>query len=181
MSSSPRGPTARRPRPGHRSGQEGFALILALIVTMTLALIVAGAAQVILADQDMGQLTRWDATALYLALAAAEQQIYVLKGNKDGGAVPDTNYPVTADRRFWYSTSLASPDGCLLNCTGNVSSRRWRIRATGEIRQYNPDSTWTVVQSRTILAEVDITYAGTSPTYGTPLQVTIRRWEEALP
>jgi hypothetical protein len=150
-------------------------------VTLALALIVAGVAQVILADQEMGRLTRWDATALYLAQAAVEHQVYMLKADKSAGAIPDTNYPVTPDRRFWYSTSLTPPDGCQLNCTGNVSSRRWRIRATGEIRQYNPDATWTVLQSRTIVADADITYTGTGPSYGTPLRVTVVRWEEALP
>lgn len=181
MSSSPRVPTASPPKAQRRRGEEGFALVLAIVVTLMLALVAAGIAQVILADQDMGRLTRWDATALYLAGAAIEHQIYLWKGNKDAGAIPATNYPITADQRFWYSTSLTSPDGCLLNCAGNVSSRRWRVRATGEVRQYAPDSTWTVLQSRTLLAEVDITYTGTSPTYGTPLEVTIRRWEEALP
>ncbi|MDR7420073.1 MAG: hypothetical protein QN178_14305 [Armatimonadota bacterium] len=170
-----------RPHSPPRRGQEGFALILAIVVTLTLALIVAGIAQVILADQEMGRLTQWDAAALYLAQAGLEHQIYLLKANKAAGAIPPTSYPVTADQRFWYWTNLSAPDGCLLNCTGNVASRRWRIRATGEIRRYNPDGTWTALQSRTILADVDITYTGTSPTYGTPLRVTVRRWEETLP
>lgn len=31
-----------------------------------------------------------------------------------------------------------------------------------------------------LVAEVDITYDGTSPLYGNPTRVTILRWEEAL-
>ena len=150
---------------------------MAIIVTLIVALIVGGVAQVIVADLEMGRLTRWDTTALYLAQAAIEQQVYLLKANKDAGAIPYTNYPVTADQRTWYVTSFT----CLLNCSGNPSARRWRIQATGELRRYNPDSTWTVLQTRTLVAELDITYGGAAPLYGTPLRVTTLRWEEALP
>jgi hypothetical protein len=152
-----------------------------MVVTLMLAMIVAAIAHLTLADLEMGRLTRWDATAQYLAQAAVEHQIFLLKGNKAAGAIPYTNYPVTIDQRFWYTTSLSSPDGCVLNCAGNVAARRWRVRATGEVRQYDASGGWTVVQTRTILAEVDITYAGTAPAYGNALRVTVLRWEEALP
>jgi Tfp pilus assembly protein PilX len=151
---------------------------MAMLVTLILALVVGGIAQVVVADLNMGRMTRWDVTALYLAEAAIEHQMYLLKASKDAGAVPYTNYPIT-DQQGWYTTSLA----CLLNCpaTPVPSARRWRVQATGELRRYNPDSTYTVLQTRTLVAEVDITYGGSAPLYGTPLQVTIRRWEEALP
>lgn len=150
---------------------------MATIVTLIVALIVGGVAQLVVADLEMGRLVRWDTSATYLAQAAVEHQIYLLKANKDAGAIAYTNYPVTGDQRAWYVTSLT----CLLNCSGNPSARRWRIQATGELRRYNPDSTWVVLQMRTLVAEVDITYTGASPLYGNVLKVTTFRWEEALP
>lgn len=150
-------------------------MIMAIIVTLILALIVGGVAQIVVADLEMSRLVRWDTTATYLAQAAVEHQIYLLKANKDAGAIPYTNYPVTADQRGWYVTAST----CLLNCSGNVAARRWCILATGEIRRYT-DGTFTVLQTRTIRAEVDITYGGASPLYGTPLRVTVLRWEEDL-
>lgn len=151
---------------------------MAIVVTLILALIAGGIAQVVVADLEMGHLTRWDAVALYLAQAALEHQVYLLKEDKDAAAVPYTQYPVTADQRGWYATSLT----CLLNCSGTPapSARRWCVLATGEIRRYNPDATFSVLHSRTIRAEVDITYGGASPLYGTPLKVTVLRWEEDL-
>lgn len=151
---------------------------MAIVVTFVLALIVGGIAQVLVADFEMARLTRWDAEALYLAQAGLEHQIYLLKGNKDAAAVPHTQYPVTADQRGWYATSLT----CVLNCSESPppAARRWCILATGEIRRYTPDATFTVLHSRAIRAEVDITYGGTSPLYGTPLRVTVLRWEEDL-
>lgn len=191
--SSPRVPSARcpdparwqapRPRRGPASGEEGTALILALVVVLILALVAGGIAQVVIAEVEMGRLTRHDVEAQYLAQAGIEHQIYLLKGDKTlTQGIPYTNYPVAPDQRGWYTTG--PPDGnleCLLNCSGNVPARRWRITATGQIRRYNPDSTYAVLQTRTLVAEVDITYDGTSPLYGNPTRVTILRWEEALP
>lgn len=150
---------------------------MAVVVVLILALLTAGIAWMTMAELEMGRLTRWDAIAQYLAQAATEHQVYLLKRDKDAGAIPYTNYP-SSDPDKWYVTSLS----CLLNCTGNPSSRRWSLSATGEIRQYNPDGTWTVLQTRTILTEVDITYDGVAPDlYRYPQEVTVRRWEEALP
>jgi len=169
-------PTGRRRSPSGY-GEEGVALIMAIVITLLVALIVAGIAQVTVADFEMSRLTRWDATAQYLAQAGIEHQSYLLKDNKDAVAIPYTNYPVTADQRYWYVTSLT----CLLNCSGNVSARRWRIQSTGEIRQYNGGS-YTVLQTRAITAQVDITYFGVAPNlYRYPLKVTVLRWEEVLP
>ncbi len=167
-----RAPTPRERRPG----EEGVALILAIVITLLVALIVAGIAQVTVADFEMSRLTRWDTTALYLAQAGIEHQLYVLKGNKDGAGIAYTNYPVTADQRFWYMTTLT----CLLNCASNTAARRWRIQSIGEIRQYD-GVTYTVLQTRTITVEANITYDGTAPVYGYPLKVTLQRWEEAVP
>ena len=150
---------------------------MAIVVTLIVALIVAGIAQVTVADFEMSRLTRWDVTAQYLAQAGVEHQIYLLKGNKDSGAIAYTNYPVTADQRYWYITTLT----CLLNCAGNVAARRWRIQSTGEIRQYNGVG-YTVLQTRTLSAEVNITYDGVAPNlYLYPQRVTVLRWEETLP
>ncbi|MDR7485394.1 MAG: hypothetical protein QN187_08700 [Armatimonadota bacterium] len=189
--SSPRAPTDRRPdaprlpeaRRRGRPAEEGTALVLALVVVLVLAVVAGGIAQLVIAEVDMGRLTRDDTEALYLAQAGIEHQIFLLKGDKTlTQGIPYTNYPAGPDQRGWYTT--APPDGnleCLLNCSGNVTARRWRIRAAGQIRRYHPDGTYSVLQTRTLVAEVDITYDGISPLYGTPTRVTVRRWEEALP
>ena len=157
--------------------EQGVALIMAVVVILILALLVAGIAQVMVSETQMGQATKWDATAQYLAQVGVEHQIYLLKDNKAAASIPYTNYPVTADQAYWYTTTLT----CLLNCAGNVSARRWSVRSTGEIRQYNGVS-YTVLQTRTIVAEVDITYDGVTPNlYRYPQRVTVFRWEEALP
>lgn len=156
------------------AGEQGAALVIALVVVLILGIIVAAIAQRMIAEAEMGRFARWDAEAQYLAQAGVEHQIYLLKANKDAGAIPYTNYPVTGEQRTWFETSLT----CLLNCSGNAAARRWCILSTGEIRRYNPDGTFAVLQTRTIRAEVDITYGGTSPLYGTPLRVTVLRWEE---
>lgn len=150
---------------------------MAIAVALILALLVAGIAWMTVAELEIGRLTRYDAVAQYMAQAAIEHQLYLLKDNKNGGAIAYTNYPSTPGQETWYTTALT----CLLNCTGNVASRRWSIRATGEIRQYSGLS-YTVLQTRTILAEADITYDGLTPNlYRFPQRVTIRRWEEELP
>jgi hypothetical protein len=150
---------------------------MAIVVTLIVALIVAGIAQVTVADFEMNRLTRWDVTAQYLAQAGIEHQIYALKANKDAAAIAYTNFPSTADTRYWYVTSLT----CLLNCSGSVAARRWRIQSTGEIRLYS-GGTYTSLQTRTIAVQVDITYDGVAPNlYAYPQRVTLQRWEETLP
>ena len=150
---------------------------MAVVVALIIALLVAGIAWMTVAELEMGRLTRYDAIAQYMAQAAIEHQLYLLKDNKDAGPIAYTNYPVTPGQETWYTTSLT----CLLNCTGNVATRRWSVRATGEIRQYSGVS-YTVLQTRTILTEVDITYDGVAPTlYRYPQRVTVLRWEEELP
>ncbi len=153
---------------------------MAIVVTMILALIVAGVAQLMIAEADMGRLTRLDAEAQYLAQAGLEHQIYRLKADKTAAAVPYTNYPASADQRSWFVTSRRCLLPALDDCTSNVAARRWCILSTGEIRRYNPDATYEVLQTRTIRAEVDITYGGASPLYGTPTRVTVLRFEEDL-
>lgn len=144
---------------------------MAVVVVLILALLAAGIAWMTVAELEMGRLTRLDAIVQYLAQAATEHQIYLLKRDKNAAAIPYTNYPSSSDR--WYVTSLT----CVLNCVGNPSARRWSISATGEIR--HADGTQT---TRTILTEVDITYDGVAPDlYRYPQEVTVRRWEEALP
>jgi hypothetical protein len=150
---------------------------MAVVVALIIALLVAGIAWMTVAELEMGRLTRYDVIAQYMAQAAIEHQLYLLKENKDADAIPYTNYPITPGQETWYTTSLT----CLLNCSANTASRRWSIRATGEIRQYSGVS-YTVLQTRTILSEVDITYDGVTPNlYRYPQRVTIRRWEEELP
>jgi len=150
---------------------------MAVVVALIIALLVAGIAWMTVAELEMGRLTRYDAIAQYMAQAAIEHQLYLLKDNKGAGPIAYTNYPVTPGQETWYTTSLT----CLLNCTGNVAARRWSVRATGEIRQYSGVS-YTVLQTRTILTEVDITYDGVAPTlYQYPQRVTVLRWEEELP
>lgn len=163
-----------------RSGEAGVAFVMAVVVTMILALIVAGIAQLMIAEVQIAQATRWDAEAQYLAQAGLEHQIYLLKEDKTAAAISYTNYPVTTDRRRWFVTTRRCLLPTLDDCTVNAQARRWCILSTGEIRRYNPDSTFVVLQTRTIRAEVDITYGGTSPLYGTPLRVTVLRWEEDL-
>ncbi len=177
---SPRVPTGRRPNQPARSGEAGVAFVMAIVVTMILALIVAGIAQLMIAEVEMGRLTRWDAEAQYLAQAGLEHQIYLLKADKTAGPISYTNYPVTADQRTWFVTSRRCLLPTLDDCAINAQARRWCILSTGEIRRYNPDATFVVLLTRVIRAEVDVTYGGTSPLYGTPLKVAVLRWEEDL-
>jgi hypothetical protein len=142
-----------------------------------LAVVVAGIAQAVVAEMQIARLAQQDATAQYLAQAALEHQIFLLKDDKGTGDIADTNFPATADQRNWYRTTLV----CLSNCSGNVEARRWRVTATGEIRRYNPDGTFVVLQRQTITADVAITYDGVSPLFGNPQRVTLLRWEETPP
>jgi len=155
--------------------ERGVALPLALLVILILTALTAGLAEMTVAEIEMQGRTLQDTTAVYLALAGLEHQIYALKANKNAGSLAAVNYPITAGAEYWYSTTLA----CLLQCSSNRESRRWEIVATGEIRKAG---TGTVLQTRAIRAIVEIAYAGSAPTlYQFPSKVTMLRWEEVYP
>ncbi len=158
-----------------RGEERGVALPLAILVALILAGLIVTLAQMTSAELEIEQRTFWDIRAQYLAQAAIEHQIYLLKGNKNAGALALTNYPITPGREYWYRTTLT----CLLNCTTNRESRRWRIIGTGEIRR---PGTSTVLQNRAIRAVVEIAYSGTgADLYRFPTAVIILRWEEVYP
>jgi len=162
---------------GRRLGEEGVALPLALLVLLVLSTLAVALAQMTAAEVDVGRWSRWDLQALYLAQAAIEHQVYALKADKDATGLGPVNYPATPDGSYWYSATLT----CLLQCTADRESRRWRIVGTGEIRA--PGGA--ILQSRAVRAEVEITYAwgSTGPTAGyiVPTSVTFLRWEEVYP
>ncbi len=159
-------------------GEEGVALIIALVVVLILAAIVLAMGQMTSGELEIHRLSRWDTLAQYLAQAGVEHQIYLLKENRDAGAVPYIEYPQLPQYApglgpFWYIASRT----CTLNCTGTPSLREWSIQSYGEIWNYDSaTATWTLLQQRTIRAGVRITYSGSSPT-----AVTLLRWEEAYP
>lgn len=153
----------------------GVALPLALVVVLFLAVLTAALSQMTTAETQIHERTQRDTSAQYLALAGLEHQIYVLKDNKNGAALPPVNYPTTAGQEYWYSTTLA----CLLQCTSTRESRRWEVTATGEVRRAG---TGEVLQTRTIRAIVEIAYSGGGANlYRYPSAVSILRWEEAYP
>jgi Tfp pilus assembly protein PilX len=155
--------------------ERGVALPLALVVILILTALTAGLAEMTVAEIEMQGRALRDTTATYLALAGLEHQVYLLKADKDAGAVAAFNYPVTAGAEYWYSTTLL----CLLQCSSNRESRRWEIVATGEVRK---SGTGTILQTRAIRAVVEIAYAGSAPTlYQFPSKVTMLRWEEVYP
>lgn len=167
--------------PGHhRAGallrnQRGVALPMTLVTILILTALTAGLAEMTVAEIQMQGRTLQDAQATYLAQAALEHQIYLLKANKDAGALAPVNYPATGGQEYWYSTSLV----CLLQCSSSRESRRWTITATGEIRT---PGAGTVLQTRAIRAIVEIAYSGNVPTpYQVPSRVTVLRWEEVFP
>ncbi len=158
--------------------ERGVALVLALVVTLVLALIVLGVAQIITSELDIHRVSRWDNILRYVAIAGVEHQIYALKANAGGSNVGYVNYPVLSGETagcgaFWYNVSQT----CILNCTGTPSSRQWIVMSDGEI--WNPSrclASATRLQQRSVRATVTITYAGTTPT-----GVTFQRWEEVYP
>jgi hypothetical protein len=114
-------------------------------------------------------------TANYLAQAGLEHQIYLLKGNKNAGAIGLTNYPATPGREYWYSTVVQ----CLLDCAVNFETRRWQIVSTGEIHQTGSPA---VLQNRSLRAVVEIHYGGTGGSlFLFPTKVLVLRWEEVYP
>lgn len=164
--------------------ERGVALIIALVVVLILAAITLAMGFMTSAEVDIHRMSRWDTLAQYLGQAGVEHQIYLLKENKDTTAVPYQEYPrlpgYPAGRGpFWYVTALT----CTLNCTGNPSSRRWTITSDGEVRRFDPaTATWTLLQKRTIRAQVEITYVTCGAlTNRCPSGVTLLRWERVEP
>lgn len=162
--------------------ERGVALIMALVVILILAAIVLAVSQMTTGEIEVHRLTRWDTLAQYLAQAGLEHQIYLLKGNKDAAAVPYQEYPQLPEFTpglgpFWYITSLV----CTLNCPpGNPAVRRWSIDSFGEVWRF--DGVWTLLQQRTVRAQVEITYVTCAGvTNGCPKQITFLRWEEVYP
>lgn len=155
--------------------EAGLALPLALVIILILAALVVGMAQMSTSEAEIHRATYFDARALYLAAAGLEHQIYVLKGNKNGGALAPVNYPATAGQEYWYSTTLT----CVLQCTDNRESRRWEIISTGEIRK---SGTAQVLQTRAIRMLVEIAFSGSGANlYQFPSRVKLLRWEEVYP
>ncbi|HEV8339764.1 MAG TPA: hypothetical protein VGR25_08925 [bacterium] len=177
MNHSPRSPSAARTSL-HRN-ERGLALPLAILAVLLLAGLILMLAQLTANELDIDRYTRGDVRAQYLAQAGIEHQIYVLKGDKNGAALATPiNFPASGSGQYRYSTSLT----CLLNCTANRESRRWRIVSTGQIRRPNPGGGFTVIQTRAIRAVVEIAYSGTgADLYRFPTEVTILRWEEVYP
>lgn len=154
--------------------ERGVALIMALVVILILTAIILALANITTSDLDVNRLTQTDTLLQYLAQAAAEHQIYLLKSNINAGAVADTNYPVLSGEtagsgRYWYRTTLT----CTANCASSTS-RDWTIEAFGELRKLN--GSWTTLQQRTVRVKVQITYSGSTVT-----GVTLTEWAEVYP
>lgn len=155
--------------------ERGVALPLALMVILILSVLVVGIAQMTISELEIQRRTDLDVRAQYLAQAGIEHQIFVLKGDKNAGALAPVNYPSAVGQEFWYSTTLI----CQLQCANNRESRRWEITATGEVRRSGGGP---VEQTRAIRAVVEIAYTGTGVNlYQFPRTVTILRWEEVYP
>lgn len=176
--SPPRLRSARAPQGGLHTDERGVALPLAVLAILILAGMIFLLTQITANELEIDRYTRGDVRAQYLAQAGIEHQIFLLKGNKAAGAVPVTNFPASANGEARYFTSLT----CLLNCSANRESRRWRIVSTGQVRRLNPNGTFTLIQNRQIRALVEIDYSGTgADLYAFPTEVTILRWEEVFP
>jgi len=157
------------------SREDGLALPLAMIVILILSALMLGLAETTTSELSLALPAHRDLRSNYLAQAALEHQIYLLKANKNAAAIALTNYPVTAGQEYWYSTTLT----CLLNCAANFETRRWQIVATGEIHQTGGPA---VLQNRAIRAVVEIHYGGGGATpFQQPTKVLITRWEEVYP
>lgn len=154
--------------------ERGVALIMALVAILILTAIILALAGIATSDLEVNRLVQTDTLLQYLAQAAAEDQIYQLKGDINAGAVAYTNYPVLAGEtagtgRYWYRTTLT----CTANCSSSTS-RSWAIEAFGELRKLN--GSWTTLQQRTVRVKVQITYSG-----GAPTGVTLTEWAEVYP
>lgn len=162
------------PRPA-RHAERGLALPMALFVIMILSAIMLEIALTSTAEFGAALPAARDVRAGYLAQAGVEHQIYLLKANKDAGAIGPTNYPVTPGQEYWYSTTLQ----CLLSCGANFETRRWQIVSTGEIHRAGSA---TVLQTRSIRAVAEIHYGGNGAwLFQFPTQALILRWEEVYP
>lgn len=155
--------------------EHGLALPMAMLVVMILSALMLELALTTTSEVDTALPASRDARANYLAQAGIEHQVYLLKANKDAGAIGLTNYPVTPGGEYWFSTTLQ----CLLNCGVNFESRRWQIVSTGEIHQTGSP---TVLQNRSIRAVVEIHYGGDGVSlFQFPTKVLTLRWEEVYP
>lgn len=167
-----------------RLPQDGLALPLTLFVLVILALLTAALAGTTTAELESGRLVHWDRRALYLAEAGLEHQIYVLKQDKDGGAVgtiPLGGSPL--EERYTVNLQCLPEASAGVRCTENRESRTWRITSAGELWQGT-----SLLHSRTVEAVVEIRYCGgaqnlrgcpsTGPLYGSPQQVLVRRWQQ---
>lgn len=155
--------------------EHGLALPMAMLVVMILSALMLELALTTTSEVGTALPASRDARANYLAQAGIEHQVYLLKANKDAGAIGPTNYPVTPGREYWFSTTLQ----CLLNCGVNFESRRWQIVSTGEIHQTGSP---TVLQNRSIRAVVEIHYGGNGVSlFQFPTKVLTLRWEEVYP
>ena len=156
-------------------GERGLALPMAMLVVMMLSAIMLELALTSTAEFGAALPAARDVRAGYLAQAGVEHQIYLLKANKDAGAIALTNYPVTPGREYWYATALQ----CLLSCGVNFETRRWQIVSTGEIHQAGSPA---VLQTRSVRALVEIHYGGSGVSlFQFPTKVLILRWEEVYP
>jgi hypothetical protein len=154
--------------------ERGLALPMAMLVVMVLTALALELAATSTAEFGAALPAHRDVQATYLAQAAIEHQIYLLKADKNAGPLPLTNYPATAGGEYWYSTTLA----CLLDCGVNFETRRWQIVGTGEIHQ--PGGA--VVQTRSVRALVEIHYGGSGASlFRIPTRVRVLRWEEVYP
>lgn len=155
--------------------EHGLALPMAMLVVMILSALMLELALTTTSEVGTALPASRDARANYLAQAGIEHQVYLLKANKDAGAIGPTNYPVTPGGEYWFSTTLQ----CLLNCGVNFESRRWQIVSTGEIHQTGSP---TVLQNRSIRAVVEIHYGGNGVSlFQFPTKVLTLRWEEVYP
>lgn len=155
--------------------ERGLALPMAMVVVLILSALMLELALTTTSEFSAALPASRDVRANYLAQAGIEQQIYLLKANKNAGPIGLTNYPVTPGQEYWFSTTLA----CLLNCAVNFETRRWQIVATGEIHQTGAP---TVLQNRSIRAVVEIHYGGTGGSlFQFPTTVLVVRWEEVYP
>jgi type II secretory pathway component PulK len=155
--------------------ERGLALPMAMLVVMILSALMLELALTSTSELGTALPADRDARATYLAQAGIEHQIYLLKANKDAGAIGLTNYPVTPGQEYWYSTTVQ----CLLNCGVNFESRRWQIVSTGEIHQTGSP---TVVQTRSIRTVLEIHYGGNGGSlFRFPTKVLMLRWAEVYP
>ena len=158
-----------------RREERGLALPMAMLVVMILSALMLELALTTTSEFSVALPVDRDVRANYLAQAGIEHQIYLLKANKNAGAIGLTNYPATPGREYWYSTTLQ----CLLDCGANFESRRWQIVSTGEIHQAGSP---TVLQNRSVRAVVEIHYGGTGGSlFQFPTKALILRWEEVYP